>query len=82
MMYVIDLRDVAGLDEMVGPRIGGVVSAATAHPPGEAIATGLACHRRPGHKPCPGKLLVRRAEAPAQIEWACPACSEEGVISG
>jgi hypothetical protein len=77
---------------MVGPQfaaakrfaayLGGVVSAATAHPPGEVIATGLACHRRPGRKPCPGKLLVRRAEAPAQIEWACPACSEEGVISG
>jgi hypothetical protein len=92
MMYVTDLRHFAGLDEMVGPRfapakrfaayLGGVVSAATAHLPGEAIATGLACHRRPGHKPCRGKLLVRRAEAPAQIEWACPACSEEGVISG
>ena len=92
MMYVTDMRHFAGLDELVGAQfapakrfaayLGGVVSAATAHLPGEAIATGLACHRRPGHKPCPGKLLVRRAEAPAQIEWACPACSEEGVISG
>ena len=50
--------------------------------PGEVIATGLACHRRPGCKPCSGKLLVRRAEAAARIEWACPACSDEGVISG
>src|SRR5205823_12382151 len=92
MMYVTDMRHFAGMDELVGPQfapakrfaayLGGVVSAATAHLPGEVIATGLACHRRPGHKPCPGKLLARRAETPAQIEWACPACSEEGVISG
>jgi hypothetical protein len=92
MMYVTDMRHFAGLDEMVGPQfgpakrsaayLGGVVSAATAHLPGEAIATALACHRRPGRKPCPGRLLVRRAEAPARIEWACPACGEEGVISG
>jgi len=91
-MYVTDMRHFAGLDEMVGPQfgpakrfaayLGGVVSAATAHLPGEAIATALACHRRPGRKPCPGRLLVRRVEAPARIEWACPACSEEGVISG
>jgi len=92
MMYVTDMRHFAGLDDMVGPQfgpakrfatyLGGVVSAATAHLPGEAIATALACHRRPGRKPCPGRLLVRRAEAPARIEWACPACGEEGVISG
>jgi len=92
MMYVTDMRHFAGMDELVGPQfasakrfaayLGDVVSAASAHPPGEVIATGLACHRRPGCKPCSGKLLVRRAEAAARIEWACPACSDEGVISG
>jgi hypothetical protein len=92
MIYVTDMRHFAGMDELVGPQfapakrfaayLGGVVSAATVHPPGEVIATGLACHRRPGHKPCSGWLLVRRAEAAARIEWACPVCSDEGVISG
>jgi hypothetical protein len=92
MMYVTDMRHFAGLDELVGPQfapakrfaayLGGVVSAATAHLPGEVIATALACNRRPGRKPCSGKLLVRLADATRQIEWCCPACSEEGVISG
>src|SRR5207244_2873757 len=59
----------AGMDELADCQfapakrfaayLGGVVSAATAHLPGEVIATDLACHRRAGHKPCPGWLLVR-----------------------
>lgn len=61
--------------------LGGVVSAATAEPPGQAIATPISCRRRPGHKPCPGRLEVYRGVHPADIEWRCPACGDDGVIS-
>lgn len=81
----------AGVDELVGARfngakrfaayLGNVVGVATANTPGQVIESALACHRRPGHQACPGRLLVRRSEAPRQINWACPSCDEEGVIS-
>jgi len=94
-MYVTDMTHFAGVEELVGAKfngarrfaayLGAVVAVATANPPGEIIQSALACRRRPGRRPCPGRLLVRRSEAPRQVSWACPACDqasdEEGVIS-
>jgi hypothetical protein len=91
MMYVADMTHFVGADELVGAKfnvarrfaayLGAVVGVATANPPGPVIESPLPCHRRPSRQPCPGKLLVRRSEAPRQINWACPRCGEEGVIS-
>ncbi|MGH2718206.1 MAG: hypothetical protein ACRDJU_06480, partial [Actinomycetota bacterium] len=47
---------------------------------GPTIHTALPCRRRPGHRPCLGRLRVRRSQAPAQIDWACPDCGDEGMI--
>ena len=94
-MYVTDMTHFAGVEELVGAKfngarrfaayLGAVVAVATANPPGAIIQSALACRRRPGRQPCPGRLVVRRSEAPRQISWACPACDpacdEEGVIS-
>ncbi|MGH2722182.1 MAG: hypothetical protein ACRDJO_11380 [Actinomycetota bacterium] len=89
-MYVIDMRHYEGVDQLDGPRygpakrfaayVGHIVGAATATPPGQILCTPLPCRRRPGRRLCPGRLLVRRTDAPRQIAWRCPACSEEGVI--
>src|SRR5215471_16042054 len=62
--------------------LGAVVQAATIQPAGRLLATPLPCRRRPGRRPCPGRLQARRLEVPAEIVWHCPACAEEGVIRG
>jgi hypothetical protein len=92
LMYVIDMTHYVGVDELVGAEynpvkrfvahIGTIVGVGTANKPGEIIQSALACPRRPNRQACPGRLLVRRSEAPRQISWACPFCEEEqGVIS-
>jgi len=49
---------------------------------GRARRTPIRCHKRPGRKPCPGLLVVRRRDVPAAVEWECPECSAGGHISG
>jgi len=39
------------------------------------------CSRRPGRKPCPGKLEAFLTED-LTIYWHCPKCGDEGLISG
>jgi hypothetical protein len=41
------------------------------------------CSRRPGRKPCPGRLLARlSARDNSTIVWFCTACDDSGTISG
>lgn len=90
-VYVTDMTHFAGVEDLTDKRfagarrfaayLGAIVAAATAHPAGQVISTPLPCHRRPGHKACPGRLVVHRSEIPPQVNWLCPSCEEEGVIS-
>lgn len=60
-----------------------IIEAATARPAGEAWAAAAApCRRRPGNKACPGRIIVRRTQVPAEIAWRCPKCGDNGVVSG
>lgn len=88
-MMVTDLRHFLDItDEAPGPArklaeyLGSVVRAATAAEAGTPWISALTCRRRPANRPCPGHVVVFRADLPAPIEWRCSACSEEGVISG
>lgn len=88
-MFVSDLRhfldmpdDAPGPARRMGEHLAFVVRAATAGPAGEVWTTALGCRRRPGHRPCPGRLKVFRADLPAPIDWACSSCGDEGTISG
>ena len=49
---------------------GAIAGAGLVARPGEVVETALRCRRRPG------RLLVRRQEAPAQIRWGCTACDD------
>lgn len=62
--------------------MGEIVQAGTASPAGNVVHTPLACRRRPGRKPCPGRLLLRRRDAPPEITWECPSCDDQGVVYG
>lgn len=88
-MLVSDLRhfldlgeDAPGPARALARHLGEVVRAATAGDAGAPWTTALACRRRPGRRPCPGRLVVCRPEATASIQWACEACGDEGFISG
>lgn len=59
-----------------------IVEAGTTSPVGEPTVTVIPCSRRPGRRPCPGLIEVVRLDVPASIEWWCPVCGDEGVVSG
>lgn len=88
-MFVSDLRHFLAMPEdapapavRMGEHLVAVVRAATAGPPGAHWLSALACGRRPGHRPCPGRIVVFRADLPAPLEWRCSSCGDAGVISG
>jgi hypothetical protein len=89
VMFGADLRhyldldaDVPGPARAVATRLSRIVRAGTAGDAGSARTSGLPCDRRPGRRPCPGRLVLRRAGAEPSIAWRCSACGDEGVVSG
>ncbi len=88
-MFVSDLRHFLDMpDDAPGParkmaeQLGNVVRAATSAEAGVAWVSALPCRRRPGRRPCPGRIAVFRPDLPARIEWRCTSCGDDGVISG
>jgi hypothetical protein len=87
-MFVTDLHhfldlpaDVPGPARRMAEHLGGIVRAATAGDAGTGWVSALPCRRRPGNRPCPGRMVVLRPEPPASIQWRCSVCDDEGVIS-
>ena len=88
-MFVSDLRhfldmpeDAPGPARKMAEHLGFIVRAATTAKTGAVWETALPCRRRPGNRPCPGHMVVFRADLPSTIDWRCSACGGEGVISG
>jgi hypothetical protein len=92
-MYVTDVRhflDEDGFppDGLPGParrllgHLSGVIRAATARDAGVEWTTTVPCRRRPRRAPCAGRLVVHRTDVPSSITWHCPACGDDGVITG
>jgi hypothetical protein len=88
-VYVTDICHFDGIElDASAPREGQrfaeylrrIVRAGSASPEAGSRRTALPCRRRPGHRPCPGRLMVERQDVPPRIWWSCPACGEEGVI--
>jgi len=45
--------------------------------------TDIECRRRPRHRRCSGRIIAAIDEGdPDTIRWICPACSDNGFISG
>ena len=86
-MLVSDLNHFLDLpDDVPGParrlagQLGDLVRAASAGDAGMPWQTALACRRRPGRRPCPGRVVVARPPD-GPIRWQCPVCGDAGVIS-
>lgn len=81
--HFLDLPDdVPGPARRLAEHFGDIVRAATAGDgAGDAWTSALPCRRRPGRRPCPGRIILVRRESPAPIAWQCSVCADEGVIS-
>jgi len=88
-MLVSDLNHFLDLsDDVPAPAVrlaqhfGNIVRAATADQcVGVRWTSALPCRRRPGHRPCPGRIAVVRLDPPTPVQWRCCVCADEGVIS-
>lgn len=59
-----------------------IVSAVTDQASEGLRDTSVPCRRRPGHKPCPGRVQAGFDGASGRIRWFCPICGDNGWISG
>lgn len=82
LQHFLDLPDAAPAPaRRLAEQLGLLVRAASAGDTSEAWETALPCRRRPGNRPCAGRMVVSRGAPTASIEWQCSACSDSGVIS-
>jgi hypothetical protein len=89
-MWVIDIRH--WLDEsLTGPglpqlrlveKLGEIISYATAIEAGISVDFQPVCWRRPRRKACRGELEIELVSETNQIQWSCPECGDEGVVTG
>ncbi len=83
LRHFLDLPDDApGPAQRLAAQLGDLVRAATAAEPGPAWISALPCRRRPGHRACPGQMMVARPDRAAPIVFECTDCGDGGVISG
>ncbi len=83
LRHFLDLPDdVPGPARRLAAQLGELVRAATAAEPGPAWISALPCHRRPGHRACPGRMMLVRPDPVAPITFECTDCGDAGVISG
>lgn len=83
LQHFLDLPlDAPGPARRLAEQLGNLVRAASAGDAGSAWETVLPCRRRPGNRPCPGRMVVQRDPDPVvPIRWQCSACEDQGVIS-
>ncbi len=60
---------------------GRIAKAASAGVENLPFASTVPCRMRPGHKPCPGPLIVMH-RSDGTIEWQCARCSYDGFLTG
>ncbi|MCC6728655.1 MAG: hypothetical protein IT208_04875 [Chthonomonadales bacterium] len=89
MIYVIDLRHYldangdpgAGRAAALARLYGRIAAAAATRHRGVTFLTAIPCNRRPGRRPCPGRLGVLRHPDDC-VEWRCSTCDFQGYIRG
>jgi len=89
-MWVIDIRHWLN-DNYEGPavpqlknkvaKMKEIIIYATSELAGRKGVSTPRCWRRPQRRPCKGILEARVADHD-EIRWFCPACGDEGVLSG
>jgi hypothetical protein len=62
--------------------LGAIVAWATRIGSWEPERTNVPCRKRPRGRRCSGEIVAALFVDSGDVEWACPACDERGVISG
>ncbi len=60
--------------------IGAIVAQSSGRADGNTHALDVKCRRRPGRRPCRGKIRSVVNRATGEIEWCCPVCDDNGYI--
>lgn len=83
LQHFLDLPlDAPGPARRLAEQLGDLVSAATAGDAGTAWDSALPCRRRPGHRACPGRMVLHRDfDVSVPIRWQCSSCADQGRIS-
>lgn len=71
----------SGPARRLAEHLGAIVASITQLPSHKVALTPVRCRRRPGRRPCPGRIEAVVTEE-WSIEWQCPACGDNGSISG
>lgn len=83
LRHFLDLPDdIPGPARRLAAPLGDLIRAATAAELGPAWISALPCRRRPGHRACPGRMMVRRPDRAAPIAFENTDCGDGGVFSG
>ena len=73
-------------DNLPGPAkkfilfLGRIIEEASLKNPKETVEIAVKCMRRPGRKPCTGKIMAQRESLESPILWKCTSCSAGGEI--
>jgi hypothetical protein len=79
--HLLDLPpDTPGPARRLAEHLSNIVRTAAAGDTGTAWESALPCRRRPAHRACPGRMIVR-TEPGTPIRWQCSVCDDAGVIS-
>jgi len=70
-----------GVARRIANHFGSIVAAMSPRPPEQIVLTLVTCRRRPGRRPCTGRIQAV-VNAEARIRWQCPSCGDNGLISG
>lgn len=83
LQHFLDLPlDAPGPARRLAKQLGDLVRAATAGDAGTAWESALPCRRRPGHRACPGRMVLHRDfDVSVPIRWQCSGCGDQGRIS-
>jgi hypothetical protein len=63
-------------------KLGEIITYATAIEAGISVDFQPVCWKRPKRKACKGKLGIELDSDTKQIQWLCPECGDEGVVTG
>ena len=75
--------DLPGPASRLAHYFGSIVESVSSRQDHNEFHTGIKCRRRPGHKPCTGKIVaVIDDKNEFAIIWQCPICDDKGIISG
>lgn len=58
-----------------------IVMVASLEGPNARVRSPIRCRCRPGHRACPGVILITRHARYPEVEWRCSECDFNGVIT-